>query len=34
MEKEEIVTLDDGDDSPFGPMAFCCAGTYMPFRGL
>ena len=32
MDKEEILVLDAGDDSPIGPMAFCCAIVYVPFR--
>lgn len=32
MEKEEIVILDGGDDSPISPMGFCCGGVYLPYR--
>lgn len=34
MKKEEIIVLDDGEDTPFGPMAFCCAITFGPFRSF
>ncbi len=34
MENEEIVVLDDGYDSPIGPLAFCCAGVFAPFRSM
>jgi hypothetical protein len=32
MEKEEILILDDGDDSPISPMGFCCGTIYLPYR--
>lgn len=34
MEKEEILVLDDGDDSPIGPMASCCWIAYIPYRSF
>ncbi len=34
MEKEEILILDEGDDSPIGPMAACCAVMFGPYRGF
>lgn len=32
MEKEEILILDAGDDSPISPMGFCCAISMLPYR--
>lgn len=34
MEKEEILVLDDGDDSPIGPMGMCCAIVMAPYRSV
>jgi len=32
MEKDDILILDAGEDSPISPMGFCCALVYAPFR--
>jgi hypothetical protein len=34
MEKEEILVLDAGDDSPISPMGSCCWVVYAPFRSF
>jgi hypothetical protein len=34
MGKEEILILDDGEDSPISPMGLCCGIVYIPFRNF
>jgi hypothetical protein len=35
MENEEIIVLDEGmEDSPIGPMSFCCAVVFAPYIGI
>jgi len=33
MEGEEIIVLDEGEDSPVGPAGYCCFLIFAPFRG-
>jgi hypothetical protein len=35
MENKEIIVLDEGlEDSPIGPLSWCCAMVYAPYIGV
>ncbi len=33
MENEEIIVLEEFEESPDGPEVLCCSLTYLPLRG-